>query len=74
VHSDELGSDRAHLTRVELRTPKPGQSLTFWKPVVWSEAERRRGQAWGLQTVASFHTYGTPPVDEAALGPTNAVG
>jgi catechol 2,3-dioxygenase len=29
--------------------------------VVWTEEERRRGQAWGVQTVESFHTYGTPP-------------
>ena len=28
---------------------------------VWSEAERARGQAWGVKTVESFHTYGTPP-------------
>lgn len=33
------------------------------QPVVWSEAERARGQAWGVKTVESFHTYGTPPVD-----------
>jgi catechol 2,3 dioxygenase len=30
--------------------------------VVWTEAERAKGQAWGVQTVESFHTYGTPPV------------
>lgn len=35
-----------------------------WKPIVWTEAERRRGQAWGLQTIASFHTHGTPPIGE----------
>jgi catechol 2,3-dioxygenase len=34
-----------------------------WKPVVWSQAERSKGQAWGLQTVHTFHTYGTPPVE-----------
>jgi catechol 2,3-dioxygenase len=34
-----------------------------WKPVRWTETERKKGQAWGLQTVASFHTHGTPPVD-----------
>jgi len=34
-----------------------------FEPVVWSEAERARGQAWGVQTVESFHLYGTPPVD-----------
>jgi catechol 2,3-dioxygenase len=36
-----------------------------WKPIIWSEEERKRGQAWGLKTVESFHTYGTPPVDAA---------
>jgi catechol 2,3-dioxygenase len=34
-----------------------------WKTIVWSQEERKKGQAWGLQTVESFHTYGTPPVD-----------
>jgi catechol 2,3-dioxygenase len=31
--------------------------------VVWTQAERAKGQAWGVQTVESFHTYGTPPVE-----------
>jgi catechol 2,3-dioxygenase len=31
--------------------------------VVWTEAERAKGQAWGVETVPAFHTYGTPPVD-----------
>ena len=35
-----------------------------WKPVVWSREERMKGQAWGLQTVSTFHTYGTPPVED----------
>jgi catechol 2,3-dioxygenase len=34
-----------------------------WEPVNWTEAERARGQAWGLKTIESFHTHGTPPVD-----------
>jgi catechol 2,3-dioxygenase len=34
-----------------------------WKPVVWTQAERAKGQAWGLKTVESFHTHGTPPVE-----------
>jgi len=34
-----------------------------WQPVVWTQAERAKGQAWGLQTVQSCHTYGTPPVE-----------
>lgn len=33
-----------------------------WEPVVWTEAERRKGQAWGLKTIDTFHTHGTPPV------------
>ena len=33
-----------------------------WQPVDWTETERAKGQAWGLQTIASFHTHGTPPV------------
>ena len=33
-----------------------------WEPVCWSEAERRKGQAWGLKTIETFHTHGTPPV------------
>jgi catechol 2,3-dioxygenase len=32
-----------------------------WETVVWTEAERRKGQAWGLKTIESFHTHGTPP-------------
>lgn len=35
-----------------------------WKPIVWTEAERRKGQAWGLKTIDSFHTHGTPPLPE----------
>ena len=34
-----------------------------WKPVVWSETERKKGQAWGLKTIESFHTHGTPTVE-----------
>ncbi|MEZ5843865.1 MAG: VOC family protein [Hyphomicrobiaceae bacterium] len=33
-----------------------------WQPVVWTEADRRKGQAWGLKTIDTFHTHGTPPV------------
>lgn len=34
-----------------------------WTPIVWTEEERRKGQAWGLKTIGSFHTHGTPPVE-----------
>ena len=37
-----------------------------WETVVWTEAERKKGQAWGLKTIESFHTHGTPPVKKAA--------
>ena len=34
-----------------------------WKPITWTETERKKGQAWGLKTIESFHTHGTPPVE-----------
>ena len=37
-----------------------------WQPVVWTEADRRKGQAWGLKTIETFHTHGTPPVQRGA--------
>ena len=37
-----------------------------WKPITWTEEERKKGQAWGLKTISTFHTHGTPPV--AKLG------
>ncbi|KJZ21238.1 VOC family protein [Loktanella sp. S4079] len=33
-----------------------------WKPIKWTQADRMKGQAWGLKTIESFHTHGTPPV------------
>jgi catechol 2,3-dioxygenase len=39
------------------------------EPVVWTEAERARGQAWGVRTIETFHTYGTPPESGEATGP-----
>ena len=36
-----------------------------WKPITWTETERKKGQAWGLKTIDSFHTHGTPPLPEA---------
>jgi catechol 2,3-dioxygenase len=34
------------------------------QPVIWTEAERKKGQAWGLKTIDTFHTHGTPPVNK----------
>lgn len=48
--------------RIEVAT---GGYLIFdpdWEPIIWTQAERAKGQAWGQATVASFHTYGTPVV------------
>jgi len=39
-----------------------------WAPVIWTETERKKGQAWGLRTIASFHTHGTPPLPEEKNG------
>ena len=40
-----------------------------WEPIVWTQAERAKGQAWGLRLPESFHSYGTPDVamDKAEL-------
>lgn len=35
-----------------------------WEPVNWTQAERAKGQAWGLKTIESFHTHGTPTVPQ----------
>jgi catechol 2,3-dioxygenase len=34
-----------------------------WPPISWTPEERAKGQAWGLKTIETFHTHGTPPVD-----------
>ncbi|HEX3824939.1 MAG TPA: VOC family protein [Mycobacteriales bacterium] len=33
-----------------------------WRPISWTATERAKGQAWGLKTIDTFHTHGTPPV------------
>jgi catechol 2,3-dioxygenase len=57
---------QAYPDRIELCNPCA--RLIFapdWAPVSWTQAERARGQAWGLATIPSFHTHGTPPLAEA---------
>lgn len=34
-----------------------------WPPISWTPEERAKGQAWGLKTIETFHTHGTPPVE-----------
>jgi catechol 2,3-dioxygenase len=49
--------------RIELCNPVARLILApDWRPITWSKAERAKGQAWGLKTIESFHTHGTPPV------------
>jgi catechol 2,3-dioxygenase len=38
-----------------------------YKTIVWNQADRAKGQAWGLQTVSSFHTHGTPMPEDFEL-------
>jgi catechol 2,3-dioxygenase len=33
-----------------------------WETISWTPEERAKGQAWGLKTIETFHTHGTPPV------------
>jgi len=33
-----------------------------WRTISWTAAERAKGQAWGLKTIDTFHTHGTPIV------------
>lgn len=48
--------------RIELCNPLTRLVLApDWPLVTWTEGERARGQAWGLKTIDSFHTHGTPP-------------
>lgn len=34
-----------------------------FEPISWTAEERARGQFWGVQTIESFHMYGTPDVE-----------
>jgi len=55
--------------RVELTTGTHFIYDPEYEPVAWTEAERTRGQAWGVKTVETFHTYGTPDISGTATGP-----
>ncbi|MEY9836518.1 catechol 2,3-dioxygenase [Streptacidiphilus sp. EB103A] len=55
--------------RIELCNPLTRLVLApDWKTITWTEAERAKGQAWGLKTIESFHTHGTPPVEPPPAG------
>jgi catechol 2,3-dioxygenase len=55
--------------RVEVTTGTHFIYDPAYETVVWTQAERARGQAWGVQTIDTFHTYGTPDVSGTATGP-----
>jgi catechol 2,3-dioxygenase len=42
--------------------------------VEWSQVERAKGQAWGMKTVPTFHTHGTPYVENQAEIDRKAMG
>jgi catechol 2,3-dioxygenase len=51
--------------RIELCNPLTRLLLApDWPLVTWTQEERKKGQAWGLKTIETFHTHGTPPVGE----------
>ena len=53
----------AKTVRMGLRpTPAKTDLRAGLADITWTEAERAKGQAWGLKTIESFHTHGTPPV------------
>jgi catechol 2,3-dioxygenase len=57
LYGYEPGGNRVEVTTGGRFVYAPDEPI-----VVWTQAERAKGQAWGVDTVPSFHTYGTPPV------------
>ncbi|HEY2771678.1 MAG TPA: VOC family protein [Solirubrobacteraceae bacterium] len=55
--------------RVEVTTGTHFIYDPAYEPVRWTEAERGRGQAWGVKTIETFHTYGTPDLSGRPPGP-----
>ena len=55
----EPGGNRVEVTSGGYFVYDPDQ-----QPVLWTQAERARGQAWEVKTVESFHYYGTPSAHE----------
>jgi catechol 2,3-dioxygenase len=62
--------------RVEVTTGTHFIYDPAYEPIRWTQAERARGQAWGVKTIETFHTYGTPPLDGTVgppIPPTSAI-
>jgi catechol 2,3-dioxygenase len=63
--------------RVEVTTGTHFIYDPAYETIVWTEAERARGQAWGNKTIETFHTYGTPDPDGVVgppIPPTSQIG
>ncbi len=54
--------------RVEVTTGTHFIYDPAYQPIRWTQAERARGQAWGVKTIDTFHTYGTPDIN-GTIGP-----
>jgi catechol 2,3-dioxygenase len=54
--------------RVEITTGTHFIYDPNYQPIAWTQAERARGQAWGVKTIETFHTYGTPDIN-GTIGP-----
>ncbi len=51
--------------RIEIANPTARLILDpDYETIIWNKEERMKGQAWGLKTVESFHTRGTPMPEE----------
>ncbi len=51
--------------RIEVANPTARLILDpDYEPIIWNKEERMKGQAWGLKTVESFHTRGTPMLED----------
>lgn len=61
LYGYEPGGNRVEVTSGGYLVYDPEQPV-----VTWTEEERKLGQAWRVQTVPTFHTYGTPPVASRA--------
>jgi len=51
--------------RIEIANPTARLLLDpDYETIVWNEEDRKKGQAWGLETVKSFHAKGSPMPEE----------
>jgi catechol 2,3-dioxygenase len=63
LYGYEPGGNRVEVTTGGYMVYDPDQPT-----VTWTEEERKKGQAWGVKTIPTFHTYGTPPVEADGAG------